>query len=103
MKPVEQFKLGSIRLTDVVLVATSDPGYSMTRTILVENYPEYGQYCLIQGGHCSCYGFDETTWAATIYDAEELAALATGWLEHGCFEERVIAPQILAYVREGGA
>ncbi|HBF4616133.1 TPA: hypothetical protein KOO48_001928 [Clostridioides difficile] len=31
---------------------------------------------LLEGCHCSCYGFDETEWSATVYTKEELIKLS---------------------------
>lgn len=67
-----------IKLSNVLFCTTSNIDYSMARIILCEKLPDlkWGEYVLINGGHCSCYGFDETSWDATVYTASELIKLA---------------------------
>lgn len=67
-----------VTLSNVLFCTTSNIDYSMDRIILCEKLPDLkcGEYVLINGGHCSCYDFDETTWDATVYTGSELIKLA---------------------------
>ena len=58
----------------IVIAMTSEPDYEMSRQMLLE--PEYGRYIVLEGYHCSCYGFDETEWEAIEYSSEELRKIA---------------------------
>lgn len=106
MKEIKGFNIADIKISDIVFVATSDPDYQMSRTMLVENYswrsnieaPQNHDWIIVRGSHCSCYGFDETEWEATAYTKEELIKLVRGWKEHGCDEELIIAPLIERYI-----
>lgn len=68
----------TVNLSNVLFCTTSNIDYSMDRIILCEELPEceMNEYVLIYGGHCSCYGFDETSWEATVYTESELIKLA---------------------------
>ena len=59
---------------NIVCAITSEPDYEMTRIILLEDMPDtnYNEYILMEGYHCSCYGFDETEWDCTQLTEEEL-------------------------------
>ena len=67
-----------VNLSNVLFCTTSNLDYSMDRIILCEHLPdcEFGEYVLINGGHCSCYNFDETVWNGTVYTGSELVKLA---------------------------
>lgn len=67
-------KKDEITIANVVYCITSPEDYSMSRLLILENMPnmDYGEYMLVEGGHCSCYGFDETDYDATIYSKTEL-------------------------------
>jgi len=62
---------------NIVFAITSEPDYEMNRLILLEDMPEteYGEYVLSEGGHCSCYGFDETVWDCVQLTADELKTI----------------------------
>jgi len=49
----------------------------MNRLLLLEKMPDtsYDEFVLVEGYHCSCYDFDETSWEATVYTREELTNL----------------------------
>lgn len=99
MNKVKDFRLTDVPHHKIVLAATSEPDYEMNRTFLVEEMPSYGFFLVVQGSHCSCYGFDDTTWDATQYTGDELKKVASGWLEHGWGSEKIIAPLILEYIK----
>ena len=83
-------KKGNIKLHNILYSITSEIDYSMDRLILLKDMPntingfvkdENGncrkieEYVLVEGGHCSCYDFDETQWDAVVYEKEELIKL----------------------------
>lgn len=67
-----------IKPHNIVFTGTSGRDYEMQRIILLEDIDglDHDEYLLLEGGHCSCYGFDETSWQATIYKLDELCKLA---------------------------
>jgi len=63
-----------IKLHNILFATTSERDYEMIRLLLLENMPdtEYGEYVLAEGGHCSCYDFDETEWDCVKITDDEL-------------------------------
>jgi hypothetical protein len=59
---------------NIAFAATSNPDYEMWRILLLENMPDtrYDEYILMEGYHCSCYGFDECDWDCTKLNRSEL-------------------------------
>lgn len=53
-----------IELHNILFATTSERDYEMERLLLLKGMPdtEYDEYVLVEGGHCSCYDFDETEW-----------------------------------------
>lgn len=50
---------------NIIYAVTSEQDYEMSRLIILEeNY----KYIVLEGSHCSCYDFDETTWDATEFE-----------------------------------
>ena len=81
MRKYKEGKLNKLQLQpyNIVVAQTSAPDCEMDRQILLEELEglEYGEeYVLLDGGHCSCYDFDETEWEAIVYTREELLKLA---------------------------
>lgn len=74
MEKIENFDIKSVNITDILLAVTSEPDYDMTRIYITESNT------VIEGWHCSCYGFDETSWEAIEYTEEEINALMKSWL-----------------------
>lgn len=71
----------TIKPHNIVAAKTSPIDYEMDRQILLQDvagldYSQGEEFLLLDGSHCSCYDFDETTWDATAYTAEELSKLA---------------------------
>ncbi|WP_288910785.1 hypothetical protein [uncultured Thomasclavelia sp.] len=68
----------TVQLHNILFASTSSPDYEMDRTILLEELEDlkYGEYVVVEGGHCSCYDFDDCEWYATKYTKEELIKLA---------------------------
>lgn len=44
----------------------------MSRLLILEDMPDAGGFVLVEGYHCSCYGFDDCCWDATELTLEEL-------------------------------
>ena len=100
MDKIKGFKAEQIPFSQIAIVATSGPDYEMVRVMLIENYPEGGDYTILTGGHCSCYDFHEVEWDAITYNREEVRKLAKSWVKTGYTSEKIIAPLILAYIEE---
>lgn len=76
----------SIKPHNIIFAYTTTRDYEMQRYILLEDLEitfddgtamdRYDEFLLLEGGHCSCYDFDETSWDGTIYTGKELIALA---------------------------
>lgn len=66
-----------IKPHNILYCVTSEMYYEMERLMLLEDMPdtESGEYVLVEGDHCSCYGFDDTCWDATVYTGDELVRL----------------------------
>lgn len=65
-----------VKLHNILYSITSKVDYEMERLILLEgSYNDTFNYLLIEGSHCSCYDFDETTWYATELTQDELIKL----------------------------
>ena len=66
-----------IELHNVVFSTTTPEDYEMSRLLLLENMPQvnWDEYVLVEGWHCSCYGFDETQWDATVFSEAEMDKL----------------------------
>ena len=98
MEQIEGFKLDQVPHWMIIAVATSEPDYEMDRVLIARHYPDYGDYTVIHGGHCSCYDFDEAGWTAVKYNDEELLALLRGWAESGWNSEKLIVQPALAAI-----
>lgn len=94
----------------IVCAAQSEPDYSEDRQILLYggnegDYHGDGPFIVLDGGHCSCYDWEEVEWYATEYTRDEILRLAkskaTG---DGCYSksERVFWEMVLMTV-EGKA
>lgn len=79
MKQEKDFKLECVPLEKVAVVLTSDADYEESRLIFVEDFPDYGEYLIVDGGHCSCYGWGDVTWDATFLNLRELGLLLLAW------------------------
>ena len=82
-----------VQLHNIVCAITSEPDWEMSRLILLEDMPntEYGEYVLIEGGHCSCYGFDDTEWDCIQLTEDELKTI----LKDNCYGLRREVKEIL--------
>lgn len=79
MNYIKDFDIKTVPHHAIVVAVTSDQDYSMDRTLICEDWPEYGDITVINGSHCSCYGFDDTKWEALTYNAKEFAEVVKGW------------------------
>ncbi len=98
MKVTEKFNILTIPIHKVVFTLTSDIDYSMERLIFVGDYPDDGQYLMVEGSHCSCYGFDDTEWTATYLEEEELKKLLLAWLKQSSGLEPKMAALVINYL-----
>lgn len=78
---------GEVELWRIICASQSEPDYSEDRQILL-----YGgdnecvdEFILLDGGHCSCYGWDEVEWSAVKYTRSELDVLSRSKAEDGCY------------------
>ena len=79
MKQIQKFNVKEIPFTNIVFAITTNPDYEMERLLVLEDYPEDGKYLILEGYHCSCYGFDGTEWGATIVSPKEFLKLIENW------------------------
>lgn len=69
----------AIKPHNILFAWTSEPSYEMDRIIVLENLHDilsYDEVLVLEGGHCSCYDFDETQWDGIIYTKDELRKIA---------------------------
>lgn len=73
-----KFVKTGIKPHQILFTWTSYPDWEMERKILLEQVDglDYDEYLLLEGFHCSCYGFDDTKWEGIIYTKDELRKLA---------------------------
>lgn len=84
MRLYKEFNPKLINTHNVLFATTSGRDYSMERLLILEDMPntEYDELVLVEGYHCSCYGFDDTQWEATVYSHEELIKVLSNSSEH---------------------
>ncbi len=73
-----ELKSNEINLYKIIFVTTtSDTGWDEDRLFLLEDMPntERGNVVLAEGGHCSCYDFDEVVWSCWELSYSELEKL----------------------------
>lgn len=97
MNKIKDFQIQQVPQHAIVIVITTDPDYSMDRTLFVENWPEYKDYTIITGEY---YDFDDTKWEAITYTSKELKRVIEGWQGSEAYidSERIIAPLITKYM-----
>lgn len=74
MRLYKEFNPKLINAHNILFTTTSERDYEMNRLFILEEMPKtsLNEFVLVEGYHCSCYGFDETKWEATVYNKEEL-------------------------------
>ena len=96
-------KTSDVKFHNIVIAVTSEPDYEMNRWILLEDLEDlkYGEYVVVEGGHCSCYDFDDTQWHAMKYSKEELIKLAELRISenHWYKEEKEFYKLVIDYLR----
>lgn len=96
-------KTSDVKFHNIVIAVTSEPDYNMDRWLLLEDLEDlkYGEYVVVEGGHCSCYGFDDTQWSAMRYSKEELIKLAELRASEKCWykEEKEFYKLVIDYLR----
>lgn len=67
----------NIKLHNILFATTTKIDYEMQRLILLKDMPDtkYDEFVLVEGGHCSCYDFDDTEWSCTKLTKSELNKL----------------------------
>lgn len=80
MKKID-WKTIDIKPHHILVAVTSEPDYEMSRQILLQI--DYDTYVLVEGGHCSCYDFDDTEWEAIEYTRDEIKKLANAIYNKG--------------------
>lgn len=77
----------------IVCAVQSKPDYSEDRQILLYgtspgDYHEEGPFVVLDGGHCSCYDWEDVEWYATEYTRDELLKLARSKADgSGCYSK----------------
>ena len=108
MKMIKDYKVKEIPIHKIVIAFTTKPDYEMDRCLLVEDYPEYSDYLILNGGHCSCYDFDEVTWDGYYFAKlehktskemkEEISKLMHSWTNEHWGAEEVFAKLVIDYL-----
>lgn len=97
------FKKDNIKFHNIVIAVTSERDYDMERWFLLEDLDDlrYDEYVVVEGGHCSCYGFDDTQWDAMKYTKEELLKIAESRLleNHWYKEEKDFYKLVKDYLK----
>lgn len=77
----------------IICAAQSEPDYSEDRQILYyaserDTYHNGGPFVLLEGGHCSCYDWEDVDWYAIEYTRNEIEALANSKVNgDGCYHK----------------
>ena len=69
MEKISNFNLSSVKVQNVIYAKTSPQDYEMSRTYIVESGNDY---IVLEGYHCSCYGFNDIAWEAIKYTDDEM-------------------------------
>ena len=96
----KDFKLEMVPMWKIIFIASSeDACCEWYRTIIADDFPEFGLTTVIEGGHCSCYDFEDTKWEATSYTREEMHSLLLGWAKECEPYKNALADQLRRYRR----
>lgn len=67
----------NIKPSNIIVCYTTPVDYEENREMLLEDVEgTNGGFLVLEGGHCSCYSWDEVSWYGTLYEYEELKKLA---------------------------
>lgn len=91
----------------IVCAAQSQPDFSEDRQILYyggerSDYHGNGPFVVLDGGHCSCYDWEDVEWDAMEYTYDELVRLAESKASgNGCYSksERLFWEMVLFAVK----
>ena len=98
-----------VKIHNIVITITTKPDYEMNRWLLLEDLEDlkWNEYVIVEGFHCSCYNFDDTTWEAIKYtEEEELVKIAKDRINKYSFDscdraEKEFYRLVLEYMRKG--
>jgi len=91
-----------IPLSDIILSYTNDEAYDVERGFLIGTWSYNdvkASYVIIEGEHCSCYGFDDVEWNMTAYEPSELVKVSKGRIEEGYYNPE-FWKMVLKYLEE---
>lgn len=95
-------KKNDIKIHNIVIAYTTAPDYEMSRYFLLEDMKDlkYNEYLIVEGYHCSCYGFDDTRWEAIKYTKEELLKIAMDRVKNNYYqEEKKFYKMVIDYLK----
>ncbi len=93
--------LSKMNAHNILFATTSELDYEMSRVIILEDIGQYRNYYVVNGSHCSCYGFDETEWDITEYTKVEIITLAnTVWSKDNAVQSKELVAFINRYLKE---
>ena len=89
----------------VICASESTPFYDGSKLILIdanERYSSGESFILLDGYHCSCYGFEDTAFDCTAYSKAELRELVKAKLNDSCLDdyERLFWASVKLVVKE---
>ena len=91
-----------IPLSDIILSYTNDKAYDAERGFLIDTWSYVdvkAGYVIVEGEHCSCYGFDNVKWNMTAYEPSELVKVSKGRIEEGYYNPE-FWKMVLKYLEE---
>lgn len=73
-----ELKKENIKFHNIALSLTNSECFEAERFLLLEdlNDIKYNEFVVVEGYHCSCYGFDDCKWEAVLYSVSELIEIA---------------------------
>lgn len=95
LKNVEAKDVG---LDAIVAAATAEGNYESDRMFVLDGWmvertnPMNGvEVIVLEGGHCSCYDYDEVEWTATGYTKDEFKKVIEKWATGTLLERQMYA------------
>lgn len=75
-----------IKPHQILFVSTFIESYEGSKEMILHDIDGLDEdYLYVEGGHCSCYGFDEVCWEGTVLNSDELRSLVKGNLERDSY------------------